>query len=330
MFVNIFFKISIFGIISTVLALLGWAITFFFVNQESASLFFESWIFRFNGIFVGGFGYGLCWFVLGNRKNLVQQIKSIFQIVNEETETKIIGYFRNILYSKYYHIISLIITFLGGLVLWNSGFPLDGFPKFYLAISVISMYYVASLLLVFVLYILSLFFFMEKNIDSFKISENTSIIDIELFNSFFIASATVAILALYFGLRGTITANFAHDAVQYKKFLILPVIIYLPVILIYSFYPRYIIKKLHENSILLKIRDFEKKYLVYDNQTISNKEQLELEKLILEIKEKLMLERAKISILTLKDSPSLLLSIIVFIQFILQKDGALSKFFSLF
>ncbi len=54
-----------------------------------------------------------------------------------------------------------------------------------------------------------------------------------------------------------------------------------------------------------------------------------MEKLLMEIKEKLVRERHKNPLLTFKDSPSLVIALIFLIQFITQNDLAIKDFINL-
>ncbi len=167
---------------------------------------------------------------------------------------------------------------------------------------------------------------LEKLISELNLKTNTSPMEIDNFNSFFVITATFSIFAIYVGFRGTLTADFQHIDAEVKKFLILPIFLYLPTTLLYSFYPRYILKKIYDNDILKKINLLDSKRGLIQNEKSSIKEKLEIEKIILEVKEKLIVEKNKLPVIGLKDSPSLLLSILIFIQYVSEKDSIISEF----
>jgi hypothetical protein len=62
----------------------------------------------------------------------------------------------------------------------------------------------------------------------------------------------------------------------------------------------------------------------------SLKERIEMQKTLSEIKEKILLERHQFPIVSLKDSPSLLISILMILQFIGQYDKTINEFFRSF
>jgi hypothetical protein len=105
----------------------------------------------------------------------------------------------------------------------------------------------------------------------------------------------------------------------------LPAILYLPATLCFSFYPRYVLRKVAECDILCRIQEFEDD--AEKLQPASLKDGLELRKLILDLKDKMVNEYKAVPLLSFKDAPSLTISLIFVIQFIFQKDSVVAEFF---
>lgn len=153
--------------------------------------------------------------------------------------------------------------------------------------------------------------------------------EFETINNFFVVTATIGILGIYVGFRGTLTANFlsaSNNGAMIRKILIFPVGVFLPVALVYSFYPRYVLKRIYEYDIIKKVRDLEVLRSSALDKEESIKERIGMDKTIAEIKEKLMLERSQFPIISLKDSPSLLVAILMLIQLVAQYDSVISGY----
>jgi len=150
---------------------------------------------------------------------------------------------------------------------------------------------------------------------------------------FFIITSTVGIICIYLGFRGTLTANFIFYNELFKKFLVLPLVFYLPATLIYSFYPRYVLKKINNYEIIKKIKDLDSNakkiinnYSSKKNDIISLKEKIDFEDSILNLKEKLLNDNRGNSLISFKDSPSLIITLIMIIQLITSKDEIIKNF----
>src|ERR1035437_186787 len=141
---NCFLKIILFCVISFIVCIVCVFITFFTQGQNIAEGVFYSYVFNFNGILIVGFGYGLLWFI---RNTGIQSFNSLFNILEIPDEHKFIlhGYYNKwALNKKRNHITSIIVTIIGGTILWKCGYPYYGFAKYFLAITSISLFYVAG------------------------------------------------------------------------------------------------------------------------------------------------------------------------------------------
>jgi hypothetical protein len=152
--------------------------------------------------------------------------------------------------------------------------------------------------------------------------------DLQTVDGFFIVSATLGVLAIYFGFRGTLTADFVELTDLFRKLMILPLILYLPATLCYSLYPRWVLRQISECDTLQLVEDFERETSTHRVEDF--KANLELRAIILEIKEKMLNDRRAVPLLSLKDAPTLTMSIIIVIQFVAQKDAVVAEFLGKF
>ncbi len=331
MLIKSIFNIFVWCGISLALCLVGFIISYFYQGPIIARELFNSWIFYFDGILVGGVGYGLMWFIKNYGRNLLAQINDLIAI-SEEDMPKVFVYSRRMNSQLWKNVVGIPLTIVGGIIMWNCGYPLEGFAKYYLAIGSISIYYVGSYLLTFFIFSLMMFKSLEDSEKRIELTRNIVPLEFNNLNYFFVITSTVGVAGIYLGFRGTLTANFVLDpeGIITRKLLIFPVILFLPLTLCYSFYPRYVLKKLYENDIIKKIKEIEEKRQRVADERNSLKDKIEMDKTLSEIREKLIMERDQFPLISLKDSPSLLISIIMVIQFISQYDTAISDFFKTF
>jgi hypothetical protein len=314
------------ALLSAGLCVLGVLLTYFIQNEATALGLMNAWVVEFNGILVGATGYGLLLFVRAKGKAILAQLNNLLE-VPEEHAKKLLALHHRTTSWFWTNLISIPITIAGAIILWNCQFPLTGFARIYLAACSISVYYVASSILAFFVYTLALFSYIESQSQQGLAARFTGKrqagMDLETIDSFFVISSTIGVLAIYLGFRGTLTANFVNTPEVFKSLLILPAILYLPATLCFSFYPRYVLRKIAECDILCRIEEFERDA---DFKSSTLKDGLELRKLILELKEKMVGEYRASPLLSIKDAPSLTISILLILQFAFQKDSVVSDF----
>ena len=288
----------------------------------------KAWVVDFDGILVGALGYGLLLFVRSQGKSILAQLNNLIEVPPEHTE-KILILHRRTTSWIWTSLISIPITSVGAIVLWNCQFPLTGFAHFYLGICSISIYFVASSILAFFVYTLALFNYIENEsqggLTTPLSGKHRTGMDLETIDSFFVITSTIGVAAIYLGFRGTLTAKFVNSPEVFKSLLILPTALYLPATLCFSFYPRYVLRKIAQCGILCRIQEFESDAEKLQPSTL--KDGLELRKLILELKEKMVNEYKAMPLLGIKDAPSLTISLFFVIQFVFQKDSVVSDFF---
>lgn len=328
MLARCFLRIITFSIISFLFCIIGVSICYFAQGSDIASQLFESYIFRFDGILIIGFGYGLLWFIKDTKGHIVNSLLNILDI-SQDDQIAIIKYQKWIVSPMRNHSVSIAITLIGGFILWNCGYPLSGFAKYFLAVSSISMFYVAGQMSGYFIGTILIFRKVDDLQPNVKITASASPYEIEQLNLQLLLSSTLGVIALYLAFRGTITANytFEHNGVLFRHLLVYPIISFLPGILFANFYCRYVLRKLQENEIIQKIDSLHDLSKLEIEKIDDNKQKLEIEKLFMEIKEKLIAQKNKIPILGLKDSPALFISVIFVIEFAAKNDKTLADFF---
>lgn len=328
MFASCLFYLLWCALLSAALCGFGAIASYFIQGQATAIALIKAWVIDFNGILVGSVGYGLMLFTRNRGRTILAQVNSFLDVPPAHAPALIKLQGRSVSW-LWANLISVPLTVIGGFVLWNCGFPLQGFARLYLAICSISIYYVASTILAFFIYSLALFNYIDeqsqnRNLECLK-ANNASPVELEHIDTFFVLCSTVGIFAIYLGFRGTLTATFASALGVFHDLLFLPLFLYLPTTLCYSFYPRYVLRKIFERDIIGKIREFEKQ-IDTSLSAASFKDNLEIKKLVFEIREKMMQEHRASPILGFKDAPSLTISLLILLQILLQKDSVIAGF----
>jgi hypothetical protein len=324
-----FFYVLVFMLISCVLSAFGAIITYYLQSSDMAVEFIKSWIYYFNGIIIGGTGWGVAFFVLKHGKATFNNLSNLLIFRDDELQSLLFEYNRSTSWKRL-ALLGLPLTLIGCFILWKCGYPLHGFAKVYLALFSMSLYMVGSFMLFYFIFTIRFFMLFEKN-NAAKFRALISPMDMDNFNSFFIITSTIGAFAIYFAFRGTLTANFSIPDPFFKKLLIYPIIVYFPTGIMFTFYPRYVLKKINDveiNDELGKLSIYSDKIKNDDNLSI--KEKLEIEQIIRELKTKLQTESKQFPLISVKDYPSLTLLILIAIQFIFQKDPVISGFFNLF
>lgn len=320
------------SLLSISLCGVGVGVAYTVQDPEIALGLLRSWVFDFNGVIVGALGYGLMFFVRSGGRTVLAQLREVL-ILPDPIQPALAQYQHQAMSWGWANLIAVPATVVGAVVLWNCGYPLEGFAQYYLAACSISIYYVATNILAFFLFTLAMFHQIEVASDDgeplrLRKPGPATRLHMETIDFFFVLSSTIGIFAIYFGFRGTLTANFQNTPEMFKDLLILPVALYLPATLCFSFYPRYVLKKVAERDTLQRIDEMlgtPDPPPEGDYQT-----SLELRKLVLEVREKMLQEHKAPPILRLKDAPSLTLSLIILVQFLWQSDAIVKDFLARF
>jgi hypothetical protein len=85
--------------------------------------------------------------------------------------------------------------------------------------------------------------------------------ELDAINPYVNAASTLTIIFVYIHVRGYYDGPFLYDSIlgqSIKPFLLIPAIIATPVLLIFNFYPRAVLRKLYDKSIKLEVKKLKK------------------------------------------------------------------------
>jgi hypothetical protein len=290
--------------------------------------FVRAYFGTFNAIGVAATGYALMMFVRTTGRAVMSQLVDILHVPDEHAATFARQLHRTTSWASA-NWICIPLTLVGSVALWWRGFPLAGFAKIYLALSAFTIYYVASNILAFYIFVILLFRFIEDRSrntgERFRLNVSPGGMEMRTVDAFLVTSATMGVFTLYVGIRATLTATFADSIPFLRELLLLPFILYLPATLCYSLYPRYVLRHVSECDALASIEALERE--VASSPPGDIRTNLELRKLMMDLKEKMLNDCRSVPVLGLKDAPSLTMSIIVVLQVIAQKDSVYADFF---
>ena len=324
------------GIGSTALFGVGWIITAIFQNQAAAAELTNAWLFVFNGILTGAAGYGAVFFLCRERSGLIEALLNVIEVPLplKYEFTRRLELVRS---WRLTHLVAILLTIIGGYIAHGAGIPLKvdnevagGFAHVYLSGAVFSFYFVGAYGLMVIVAILYFFRFIEEHCDPASVDRITlkvpfQALDVERIDQFFIISSAMCISAVYVCFRTTLTA-FAAAPPTFYRAMIIPVFFFLPAALVYSFYPRYLLRQVWETDTFVTIEQFATD--MAEEPSSDLKSRLEMRKLILDVKEKLLAERRALPLLSLKDAPTLTMAILMSLQLVTEKDPIIKMFFS--
>lgn len=333
MIARAFFYVIVAGI-GIVVVVTCCALATYFLQSDRMSLdLVQAAVFNFNGVLVGAAGYGLLAFVYFSGKRMLAMLNGILDMPPDYA-ADYARYLERATSLRWWLVLVLPLSIVGAIVLWYAGFPLKGWARGFLAVGVTSIYLVASGILASYVYTILLFHFIEEHSGysmrpRIRLKYSFASMDLQAIDSFFIVSATLGVLSIYLGFRGTLTANFTGTTEIFRRLMILPLVFYLPTTLCYSFYPRYVLRQTTECDTLELVAAFEEQTKGV-GPGADVKSTLELRKLIFDIKEKMLNDRRAVPLLTLKDAPSLTMSLVIVMQFIAQNDAVVAQFLKKF
>ena len=330
MIAGAFFSIMGFMAVSLVICLIGCCITYIVQDANEAISLFNYWVFNFNGLLVGGTTWGVCSILWQDSKNTYNRILHLIDLPKNDSIVLLKEF--GMAHSRYrVTILGIIIGSVGAVTLILSGYPLVGFAKLWLGFWSASLHIFAGFIIVHIYYIIRFFRIIDTQYSSLRLKEDVSPARLDTLNSYFVITATVGILASYFAFRGTLTAGFVFENQVFEKFLVYPIIVYVPFVMLYSFYPRFVLKKIYDRNIMDKLERLNllQKGISEDSEQSIDK-RLQLEETIANLREKLSFEAKRIPIVGIQDTPSLFILLLMFMQFIIHEDSLVNNFFHKF
>lgn len=320
---------------------------------ESKRLAFDfavSYLWNFNGLLVPTTGFGLLTFALSTHKNIYHNLLHNVLYIPEKQQIQVYQDLENLASFKNKQKIGVPIFFMGALILFSCGYPLYGIGKFLLWLTSSTMFYAGGLMIAYLFYSLLLFKKMEIFHEEISLQENTHILELENFNLYLSTLFLGGMIALYFAFRGTLTANFTFippepinyilsefvyekiDYSQIRNLLLYPLVLFLPATLFGGFYIRYILRKIYLNSIRLKLGDIDRltEPFIKERASFSSEENadriIKIRIAALDLKNKIIENNKVLPLINIKDSPSIILLIVILIQFIYQHDQTIRNF----
>lgn len=287
-----------------------------------------AWLSTFNGILVAASGYGLLFFVTRERHRIASALLNVFD-VPEECKPAFNSQLSMIRTWPLRVYVTALLTLIGGIVLIRAGIPLEGFAHWYLTAAVVSYYFIGAYMLMIFVAILSVFAYIDDHSSPdaarrFRLRVPLRSIEIKTIDAYLIISALLGLLAIYIAFRTTLTA-FAGGPRPYYELMVLPLFFFVPATLVFSFYPRYVLREAWDSDTYVLLERVAPDSLLDGDG--DPKARLELRMLLIEVKAKMAQERKSVPLLTFKDAPALTLAALMSIQFVVQKDPVLVDFF---
>lgn len=338
---------AIWLLVSVLVCTFGIAVTAIFDPSQARTLLI-SYLYFWNGLLVAMSGCGALHFTLATIRQKFNFLIFGILSLSEDLQVYMAHQLQKLFSISNKNLIALPVFFVGSMILYICGYPMTGFPKYYLWITSSSMFYVGGLLLAYAIYSVHIFNCLEKQIDNVGLQDNVNIVELENFNFYISILFFSAIVALYFSFRGTLTANFTFspphqwienivhmfmfpggDYASVRNLLLYPIILFLPLSLFAGFYMKYVIRRIYLGSIKRKISEIDVLAKpIISNADLKNSEiaVIEVRRAAMELKEKIIQNNRVLPMVTIKDSPSIFLSIIIFLQFIWINDTKVKEF----
>lgn len=334
--------------VSVAVCVLGVGLTLLY-DPAQARAFLLSYLYYWNGLLVGMTGFGALHFAYTTFKQQFHLLA--FSILKMDVDSTVLITSRlDRLYSfSNKQAVAIPVFVIGAAIMYVCGYPMAGLPQYYLWIASSAMFYAGGLMLAYALYTLQFFHALESNIERIDLQDNVNLVELENFNLYLSVLFLSAIVALYFAFRGTLTANFTFlpphqwiaDAVglfmapgsgysAVRNLLLYPIVIFLPLSLFASFYMKLVLRRIYLFSIKRKVSEIDRlaQPVIDDADSGDSKIAIiEVRKAALELKEKIVQNNKVLPMITLKDSPSIVLVIIVVLQFIWINDTQIKRFF---
>ena len=334
-------------LISACVCLLG-AIGTWWLEPNSVKDFVRSYVYHWNGLVVAAFGFGTLHFAMTTYKQKINfLVRGILAIPMNESP-KIYHRVENLfsIYDK--QIIAIPVFVVGSCLMYICGYPMNGFPHVFLWITSSLMFYAGGLMLAGGVYSVRLFESLESRAEVIGLQDNVQIYELEDFNLYISILILSGITALYFAFRGTLSANFTFipptsaigDVVGifvdtsngYKvvrNFLLYPIIVFLPAALFCGLYIRFVLRKIYLANIKQKVTEIDvlaQELMVENNRERSAEKIIEIKKTAIELREKIIQNNNPIPLIQIIDSPSIVLYIIVILQFAFGADPIIKPF----
>lgn len=348
MFFELLRSYAIWLLASVAVCILGVSITLV-SDPDQVRGFLASYLYYWNGLFVAASGFGALHFAwITYKQQFHRLVFGILDITGNlqfvmTAELQKLYSFRN------KQLVAVPIFVVGAMILYVCGYPLTGIPRCFLWISSSLMFYAGGLMFAYGMWSLHIFYLLEKNIENIRLQDDVNIIELENFNLYLSILFFAATSALYLAFRGTLTANFTftppNPRIEHivslfsppgsnyssvRNLLLYPIVVFLPLALFSGFYMKVVLRKIYLESIKRKIAEIDAlaKPIIEDADAKTPAIAIiEVRKTVMDLKDKIIQSNRALPLVTLNDSPSIFLTLLVGLQFIWINDKPVKSFF---
>ncbi|MBV9121415.1 MAG: hypothetical protein JOZ39_11965, partial [Chloroflexi bacterium] len=245
-------------------------------------------------------------------------------------------------------VIAIPVLIVGSAILYICGYPMTGLPHYLLWVLSSIMFYVGGMMLGYIAHAIRFFGVLEQNIDNIRLRENVQLLELENFNLYLSTLFLAGTIALYFAFRGTLTANFTFEPPfdwvgqtanllippgstyrSVRNLLIYPLVVFPPCAIFAGFYVRLVLRKIYLTSIKRKIAEIDelaKPFVEGAKGRRTGDRIIEIRNAVMDLKSKITKDCKGIALIDIKDSPSIVLIIIIIAQFVVHNDVTIKSF----
>jgi hypothetical protein len=289
------------------------ALTWLAGGRSAAIELLDIGVARMKGPWVWVFGWGLASFVSARGRMVPLDINGLFE--PGEATASVTGRVERATHHRNAWRYTVPITLVGMFLTAVYGIPTQGIGYWIILVMVCSIYYVAAFLLFYFVETTQAFDGLLEASTEVRFRRLYSPLHLENLTSYLAITTTIGVVAIYAGFRGTLTAGFRfHDEV-WKSFLCLPLVLFLPGVLFYDYYPRYVLRKILQHRVFKTM------------ERLGTCEDDEARSLVLDLKETVELNSQILPFLDYKSLPSYLLAIFFGISVAYNSDPAVKIFF---
>lgn len=284
-----------------------------FSGRIEAIVFLDTAVIAMKGPWVWAFGWGLAEFITDRGRALPATLNAIF-VPSEITALATARIERSTFHrSAYWYTIP--ITLMGLFLTIQYGIPDKGLSRWFLLGGVCSIYYVAAFILFHFTQIILAFHSLFEYMDLVEFRRVYSPLHLENLTSYLSITITLGLVAIYAGFRGTLTAGFHFHDDLWKSFMLTPIILFLPGTLLYNYYPRYVLRKIVQYRVFQAME-----------RLSSAEDDLEAQKLLIEMKEASLLNAQILPFIDYKSLPSYAIAVLFVMSIAYNNDPAVNAF----
>lgn len=250
---------------SVVYGLLSFAILFLFIDKPESQLFFTAYFSSFKTVISLGLLLGTALIVLITQNDIPEVIEEVF------TE-KQLSWADYLYYKQRFASLRISITFMsefviiGFVIFYYCSFPLSGLAEDMMMLAACAQYALGVYIGRKLIYL----GMMIHTLTGAKVTRNLfRKRELDEINLYVHVVSTLTIISVYIHVISYYGGPFAFDSLvgqSVKIFIILPVVIATPVLLIFNFYPRFVLRKLYGESIDIEVKNLQEKM---QNETFS-------------------------------------------------------------